>query len=324
MSTAQPVAGTTREWIRRPAATADVRAKTSQRAAGLVLAALGATLVVIAAIANWSVAADLATAGTNARTLAWTFAFTTTGFGVAKFGSAVILVGIIIRLWHRVNAVARALPHLRAEPAGDVPTVRGDIDTEFGAVTATDVPPGPLLIHRMARALWLPVLAMGAMAVAIGLIVGLVTANAEAGSETFLRLSAWTQGTLFLGEGLLLSGISFLLGTILAGLREGGGEVQHSLGLSVHTLKMPASAKWFVGLMMVGMMAAIAQFVLYIVAAGKAGDPADFAVWATWLGPFRETALGVLLAGITLALFSISRVLGFQFDRIKQIVTHGV
>ncbi|MGH3443398.1 MAG: hypothetical protein ACRDUY_15410 [Nitriliruptorales bacterium] len=305
-----------------PPAGSNGRATSPQRAAGLALAGVGFVLVAVAAIANWTAAADLAGGGVTG-TLAGAFAINTTGFGLAKLGIAVILVGIVIHLWHRANAVTAALPRL-ATPSDDPPTARGDVKTDFGPATATATAPSPLFINKTARALWLPVLAMGVMALAIGFVVGLVAANAEAGSESFRQLSAWAQGTLFLGEGLLLSGISFLLGAILAGLRDGGGQVQESLGLTVTTLKMPAAAKWLPGIMMVGMMAAIAQFVLYGVAAASAGDPASYAVWTTWLGPFRETALGVLLAGITLALFAISKVLGFQFSRIQQIVKHGV
>ena len=72
-----------------------------------------------------------------------------------------------------------------------------------------------------------------------GLIVSLVRQGETAGTDIFRQQGAWAQGLQFLGEGLLLSGISFLLGTILYGLRAGGGEVQHRLGLPVHTLKMP-------------------------------------------------------------------------------------
>ena len=144
------------------------------------------------------------------------------------------------------------------------------------------------------------------------------------GTEGFRQAAAFTQGVEFLGEALLLSGIAFLLGTILAGLREGGGEVQSSLGLPVTTLKMPGTAKAFVALMMMGMMAGIAQFVLYLGQLTNADDAASFSSWANWLGPFRELALGLILAGIVLALVTIGNVLSFQFDRIKSIISAGV
>lgn len=314
-----PTAHAAGRWISRPPSTADPATTTRHRAVGIALAALGLALVAIAFFASLAAADDLG-GQTITDTLSWTFATSVTGFGLAKLGIAITLVGIVVRLWHRMNSLTASLPDLRSTTTEPLPTSTVETSSPFGGVRTTAQAPPPLLIHRVARTVWLPVLAMGAMALAVGLVIGLVTANTEAGSATFLRLSAWTQGTLFLGEGLLLSGISFLLGTILASLRHAGGEVQERLGLPVQTFRMPAAAKGFIGLMAVGMMMAIAQFVLYAVAATRAVDPSLFAVWATWLGPFRETALGLLLAGIVLALFAISRVLGFQFRRVHQII----
>jgi hypothetical protein len=127
----------------------------------------------------------------------------------------------------------------------------------------------------------------------------------------------------FLGEAFLLSGIAFLLGTILAGLRAGGGEVQHSLGIPVTTLKMPGTAKAFVVLMMMGMMLGIAQFIGYLVTLGFADNTASFSTWLNVLGPLRELSLGLILAGIVLALVTIANVLRFQFDRVTSIVRTG-
>jgi hypothetical protein len=183
---------------------------------------------------------------------------------------------------------------------------------------ATTAAPGPLPIHRIARLLWAPMLAMGVMAVGIGLVLSLIQAS-TGNAEDFRDLGAWVQGTQFLGEAFLLAGISFLLGSILGALREGGGEVQESLGITVQTLRMPASAKAFIALMAVGMMVSMAQFVLYVVATGV-DDPAP---WFAWLGPLRELGLGLLLAGIVLALYTIGTVLGFQFHRIRSIVETG-
>ncbi len=317
--TAPPATG---RWITRPAAGSDPGATSRHRTAGLVLAATGLVLVTGALVTNVDAAGTLGTAEVS-NTLALTFATSVAGFGLAKIGIAVVLVGIVVHLWHRADALFDALPTLVTPVAGgaapDIPT------TAFGAVETTRDPPAALPIHRMARAAWLPVVGMGAMALAVGFLVGIATGNAEAGSDTFRRLSAWTQGTMFLGEGLLLSGISLLLGTILASLRQAGGEVQQSLGRQVHTLRMPVAAKGFIALMAIGMMMAIGQFVLYGVAATHASDPSAFAAWTTWLGPFRETALGLLLAGIVLALATIGRVLGFQFARIRHLTqtTHA-
>jgi hypothetical protein len=147
--------------------------------------------------------------------------------------------------------------------------------------------------------------------------------TANVGTRTGAEAQAWTAGLQFLGEGFLLGGISFLLGTILASLREGGGQVQEALGLTVKTLKMPLTAKIFVGLMMMGVMLAMLQFALYLVVVYGVDTPQSFAAWLAWLGPLRELSLGLLLAGIVMALVTIGNVLGFQFDRIKEIVKTG-
>lgn len=158
---------------------------------------------------------------------------------------------------------------------------------------------------------------------AAGLVSSWVRASKTPGTEGFRQAAAFTQGIEFLGEAMLLSGIAFLLGTILAALREGGGEVQASLGVPVTTLKMPATAKAFLALMMMGLMVGIAQFVLYLVAMGSADDPASFSAWLNWLGPFRELSLGLILAGIVLALVTIGNMAGFQFDRVKSMIHTG-
>lgn len=315
----------TTTWVKRPASTADPQRQTRHRTAGLVLALVGVMAVTAATIGNIAIGASASgDALAGARNLAWTFGLNTLGLGIVKLGIAVVLVGILVRLWHRVDSVKAALTLLRPATPADAVEVRGRIDTEFGRAIATDDTPPPLRVHRMASTLWLPMLAMGAMALAAGFVVSLAWAAGDPTTSGGRAAGAWAQGLSFLGEGLILSGISFLLGTILAGLRAGGGEVQASLGVTVKTLEMPASAKAFIGLMALGMMLAIGQFVLYLVAIGSADDPRSFAAWAAWLGPFREIALGVLLAGIVLALSTIARVLGFQFHRIQQIATHGV
>jgi hypothetical protein len=82
---------------------------------------------------------------------------------------------------------------------------------------------------------------------------------------------------------------------------------------------MPLSAKAFVGLMAAGVMTAMAQFVLYTVAT-NAGNPDTY---YAWLGPVRELSPGLILSGVVLALYTIGTVLGFQFDRLSQIVRTG-
>ena len=140
-----------------------------------------------------------------------------------------------------------------------------------------------------------------------------------------LTLLGLTKATMFLGEGLFLSVIAFLLGSILGSLRQGGGEVQESIGRGVKTLVMPLTAKLFVGLMMMGLMIEIVQFGFYIfVATLDGGTPegaASITAYFTWLGPLREAGLGFILSGIVLALGTIGTILGFQFSRIQELIS---
>ena len=258
--------------------------------------------------------------GTIARVLAIAFGLNTTALVMLKAAIAVILVGILVRIWIRVESVKTSLAVLK--PDSDVGAIKtGDIDTEFGRATVSTKAPSRLPIHKMANTMWGPMLLMGVMAVVAGLVVSWVWAG-NVGTSTGLGARAWTQGLQFLGEGFVLASISFLLASILSGLREGGGEVQEALGLPVMTLKMPNTAKAFVVLTMTGLMIEMVQFGLYIYIT-TFDDLARYALWSSWLGPFRELGLGLLLAGIILALATIATALGFQFSRIRDIVVTG-
>ncbi len=296
----------------RPAADADYRAASQQRSRGLILALVGLAIAVIAFIGNLVAVGQ--SGGDQASTLAWTFGVTTAGFALVKTAIAVVLWGIVLKLWLRAESIKTALPKLVGRPGADQ-TPLGEIDTPFGRTTVTAEAPDELPIHKMAKRMFRPMLVMGPMLVLIGLIVSFV----EAGSVPNTAASAWKQGLQFLGEGMLLSGIGFLLGTILWAIRTAGGEVQESLGTKVYTPKMPGTAKAFVALMMLGLMTEVVQFIGYLSVAGNSDVAAAFA----WLGPLREFGLGLILAGIALALIAIGNVLGFQFFRIQQLIRSG-
>ncbi len=299
--------------VRRPPPDADPGQTLRVRSVAVAVGLVGVAIVATALAGNVLVA----TGDVSSDNLFWTFGASVAGFGTLKLAIALVLTGIVVRLWMRVDAVKATLPRLKAD-AGPGVAGYGDIETPFGRGTLTEKAPGLLPPQAMARIMWKPMIFMGPMLVLAGLVLSLLTTSAD-NPDTRQALWAWTQGTQFLGEAMLLAGISFLLGTILAGLREGGGEVQETLGLDVKTLRMPASAKWFLGLMFVGLMLGIAQFVLYGIAA-YVDDPTT---WFAWLGPLRELSLGILLSGIVLALFTIGTVLGFQHWRIREILETG-
>ncbi len=308
------------ERFTRPAPGVDFRKPSKQRQIGLAVGLVGVALAIVAGIGNFAAAGDGGD-GTDstAEALRWTFGLTVAGFGTVKLGIAIILVGILVRLWLRVTAVKETLPLLAAPHDGPADQT-GTYDTQWGNATATTSAPGPLPVHKMAKTMWFPMLAMGLMALMVGLVLALVSSG-ENNPGSAASLFAWAQGTMFLGEAMLLGGIAFLLGSILAAIRAGGGEVQESLGITIKTLKMPASAKAFVGLMMVGMMLGVFQFILYIFVATDASNSPG--AWFAWLGPLRELSLGLLLASIVLALYTISTALSFQFGRIKDIIATG-
>ncbi|MEA1902942.1 MAG: hypothetical protein U9N56_05380 [Actinomycetota bacterium] len=296
----------------RPAAGTDYKEASPWRTRGIALALAGLVVATIAFFGNLVAAGQSGV--DQASNLAWTFGVTTTGFALVKTAIAVVLWGIILKLWLRADSIKTTLPQLVGTPGAD-PTPLGDLDTPFGKVAVTEKAPGPLPIHKMAKKMFRPMVAMGLMAVIVGLIVSFVAA----GSAPNTAALAWMQGLQFLGEGMLLSGIAFLLGTILWAIRTAGGEVQEALGVKVYTPKMPGTAKAFVALMMLGLMVSIAQFIGYIVVAGSSDPASAFA----WLGPFREVGLGLILAGIALALVTIGNVLGFQFWRIQNLIKNG-
>jgi hypothetical protein len=252
--------------------------------------------------------------------LAWGFGVGIAGFALGKLGIASVLAGILRAVRDRADAAEVSVPAIMRRPGAR--TSPGDLSalTPYGRVSSSELPPPPLTIHRVAARMWKPMLAMGAIAVAAGLALSLAQAGSE--GSTARSLSAWAQGTLFLGEGFLLAGISFLLGSILGQLRAGGGRVQLAAGVTVRTPNMPTTAKAFLGLMMVGLMIEIGQFVAYAIVA-TSDSAASVAEAFAWLGPVREFGLGLLLSGIVLALATIAKILGFQFWRLGEIVSEG-
>lgn len=293
-----------------------------QRGIRLSLIGLGGAMVAFTgALSAAQITADGGAAADVAAIGLWTFGLTTAAFGTAKFGIAATLLAIVRRITARADSIKFALPQIKAATSQAAAT--GEYNSALGAVVVTDDAPEPLLIHRFAGIMWLPMLAMAAMALYGGFVLSLVASgNVATDPQLATSQRAWVQGLQFLGEGLVLSGISFLLARILGALRASGGEVQTSVGLKVHTLRMPASAKAFIVLMMVGLMVEIAQLVGYAYVTGLS-DAGEIAVASTFLGPLREFGLGLLLSGIVLALATIARALDFQSTRLVSIITRG-
>lgn len=171
----------------------------------------------------------------------------------------------------------------------------------------------------VARRMWRPMLAMGLMAVAAGVVTGIVQATLDRPLHV-AQVAAWNPGLLFLGVGLLLGAVTFLLATILGELRDGGTTVQKALGEHALILKRPLTGKLFPPVMMMGLMTLLAALAVgFLEAARLDTNPSSAADIATWVGPLRFAGVALLFTGVSLALVTIARSLRFQASRIRQI-----
>ncbi len=203
---------------------------------------------------------------------------------------------------------------------------RLDFDVEVSARAL-----GANLPQRLGSALWAPMLAMALMAFPLALGLAIVRANLLASGAqpaTAAALGQYVPAAMFLGFASVFAAISFAIARILGVLRSGGGQVQEAAGRTVQTLRMPATAKAFIVLMMMAMMILLFSVVAHVVLAGNiasavaSGDAAGIAsarTWATWLEGLRRFGAATYLLSISLGLATIFKVLGFQSVRIREL-----
>jgi hypothetical protein len=143
---------------------------------------------------------------------------------------------------------------------------------------------------------------------------------------------------------LLLSGVTFLLVTILGTLRDGGRDIQRAVGGQPIDLVKPITAKLFPPVMMMGLMVLMASVVAGIVVgvdqsnywlhassqvaggpqtAALTSDLSDIQSIRAWLQPLGFVGMGLILSGIVLALATIVRALRFQAGRVVQLASGG-
>lgn len=191
----------------------------------------------------------------------------------------------------------------------------------------TDHSPGYNLPQKMGRRLWAPMFVMALMAWPVAFVLAIVRATEIASANpdpvTIAQLGQITTGVMFIGFLSVFAAISFAIARILGQFRHGGGEVQEAVGRPVHTLRMPVTAKLFMALMMMAMMAIAVAVVLHFVVAGQVGTWSETSVeqWSIVLEAVRRTGVAVYLVAITLGLGTIITVLRFQGTRLPQLST---
>jgi hypothetical protein len=193
------------------------------------------------------------------------------------------------------------------------------------AIKTTAKSPGYALPHKMGRALWAPMWLMSLMAFAVGFVLATARAGivadfgaADAGAQ---RLSHLVPAFMFIGFLAVFAAVSFAVARILGAFRKGGGDVQETAGSDVETLKMPATARVFMGMMMMGMMLIAVMVVLHFVAAGNVGtwSAETLESWAISLEGFRRLGVAMYLFGIAFGLGTIITVLHYQSGRIREL-----
>ncbi len=231
-------------------------------------------------------------------------------------------------------------------------------------VTSSQLPVGDTGMQAMASKMWVPFIAMGFMIVLAAFIFGLVNASitsdyfeaskearemAVTGSDlakdkAFAEATkVWLPAFKFLGMGMILGGVIFLLATILGALRTGGGRVQEALGVPVRIIKPPMTAKVFPVVMMMGMVVLMISVVISVVLAFTAYDYWNHSIATqlnpavagsallndlqtvnsvgAWLAPFKFVGLAMLLSSIGLALATIVQALRSQSRRLWDLLS---
>jgi hypothetical protein len=198
--------------------------------------------------------------------------------------------------------------------------------TDF-EIEVSDRALGRNLPQKIGRLLWAPMLGMALMAFPVALILAFLKAAvvADGGDPGHIAtLGQFEVAAMFLGFASVFAAVSFAIARILGVLRTGGGAVQEAAGTRVHTLRMPGTAKLFIVLMAMGMMALIGAVIAHVVlgfaaiGAGKA-TLVGIQSWSEILEGVRRFGASTYLLAIAFGLSSIVRVLHFQSVRIREL-----
>ena len=185
--------------------------------------------------------------------------------------------------------------------------------------------------QRAGVRLWLPMLVMALMAFPAALGIGIVRAeeiSSGGSAETIETLRHLQAGVMIIGFAAVFAAISFAIARILGQFRKGGGELQEAAGVPVKTMRMPATAKVFIGLMMMAMMTLVATAVLHFVfAADVTGAASSLSISAerfTVLDGVQTIGIAMYLVAITFGLATIAQAIRFQSTRIRELAEERV
>ena len=185
--------------------------------------------------------------------------------------------------------------------------------------------------QNLGRMLWFPMWLMAAMGFGAGFVVAIIRANEVAelngagvwSTETTAQLQHVGAGLMFIGFAAVFAAISFTIARILGEFRKGGGELQEATGRTVKVLKMPFTAKLFIGTMAMAMMALVIASILHFVFAADIVNTAASLELAERrfivLEGVRRMAIAVYLISFMLGLGTIIQVLRFQAIRIREL-----
>jgi hypothetical protein len=199
------------------------------------------------------------------------------------------------------------------------------IDTAFD-VEVSRRSLGYNLPQRAGRLLWLPMLAMALIAFPAALVLGIIRADeisAGGSAEGIETLRQVQTGVMTLAFASVFAALSFAIARILGQFRSGGGELQEATGSRVVTLKMPVTARLFIGTMMIAMMTLLATVVLnFVFAADVTGSASSLELSEQRfivLDGVKRLGIAAYLVAITLGLATIAQVLRFQAARLREL-----
>ena len=182
------------------------------------------------------------------------------------------------------------------------------------------------LPQRVGRVLWLPMLAMALMAFPAGVVLGIIRADeisTGGAADTIAALNHVQAGVMFIGFAAVFAAISFAIARILGQFRDGGGRLQEASGRVVETLKMPGTAKLFLGTMMMATMTILVAVVLHFVFAADVTNAAASLELSeerfTVLEGIRRIGVAMYLVAIAFGLATIVHVLRFQSIRVREL-----